>query len=81
MDRGTRAPADAAEALGRSVRARETNLDPGVLCPNATLEMIAWRNPTSGTEITDVAGVKGWFAQAFADEVVAALQEPEEAPA
>jgi ribonuclease D len=65
----------------RSERARETNLDPGVLCPNATLEMIAWRNPTAGAEIAEVAGVKGWFAQAFADELVTALQEPEEAPA
>jgi ribonuclease D len=65
----------------RSVRARETNLDPGVLCPNATLEMIAWRNPATGAEIAELAGVKGWFAQAFADELVAALQEPEEAPA
>jgi len=65
----------------RSERARETNLDPGVLCPNATLEGIAWRNPTTGAEIAEVVGVKGWFAQAFADELVAALQQPEDAPA
>jgi len=65
----------------RSARAREIELDPGVLCPNATLEMIAWRNPSAGSEIAEVAGVKGWFAQSFADDVVAALQEPEEAPA
>jgi ribonuclease D len=63
----------------RSVRAREVDLDPGVLCPNATLEMIAWRNPTAAGEIAEVGGVKRWFAQSFADEVVAALQQPDEA--
>jgi ribonuclease D len=63
----------------RSVRAREVDLDPGVLCPNATLEMIAWRNPAAAGEIAEVAGVKRWFAQSFADEVVAALQQPDEA--
>jgi ribonuclease D len=62
----------------RSVRARETDFDPGVLCPNATLETIAWRNPAAGSEIAELPGVKGWFARAFADEVIAALQQPEE---
>jgi ribonuclease D len=64
----------------RSERAREIDLDPGVLCPNATLETIAWRNPTQSSEIAKVAGVKGWFARAFADEVIAVLQQPEETP-
>ena len=64
----------------RSERARETGLDPGVLCPNATLETIAWRNPAAGSEIAELAGVKGWFARAFGDEVIAALQQPEEPP-
>jgi ribonuclease D len=64
----------------RSERAREVGLDPGVLCPNATLEMIAWRKPTAGSEVAAVSGVKGWFAEAFADEVVAALQQPDEVP-
>ncbi len=63
----------------RSVRARELGLDPGVLCPNATLEMIAGRNPTAPGEIAELAGVKRWFARSFADELVAALQQPDEA--
>jgi ribonuclease D len=60
--------------------ARETGLDPGVLCPNATLEMIAWRNPTAPAELGGVAGVKGWFANSFAEPVIAALQLPDESP-
>jgi ribonuclease D len=62
----------------RSERARETGLDPGVLCPNAVLEAIAWRNPGTAGEIREVAGVKGWFAEAFAEDVMAALRQPEE---
>ena len=65
----------------RSDRAREISLDPGVLCPNATLETIAWHNPRQSDEIAGLAGVKGWFANAFADEVIAVLQQPEETPA
>ncbi len=65
----------------RSVRARESGLDPGVLCPNATLEAIAWRNPAAGAEIVEVPGVKGWFARAFADELIEALKQPDEVPA
>jgi ribonuclease D len=64
----------------RSERAREAGLDPGVLCPNATLEMIAWRNPVATGELREVTGVKGWFAEAFAEEVVEALRQPEETP-
>jgi ribonuclease D len=64
----------------RGERARETGLDPGVLCPNAMLEMIAWRNPVAPAELAEVAGVKGWFARSFADEVIAALQQPDEPP-
>jgi ribonuclease D len=66
----------------RSERARETGLDPGVLCPNAVLEAIAWRNPGAAGEIREVGGVKGWFAEAFAEELMAALRQPEgEGPA
>jgi ribonuclease D len=57
----------------RSERARETGLDPGVLCPNAVLEAIAWRNPGTAGEIREVAGVKGWFAESFGAEVIEVL--------
>jgi ribonuclease D len=58
----------------RTEAARETGLDPGVLCPNAVLEAIAWKNPAEAAELGEVNGVKGWFARSFGDEVVAALE-------
>ena len=59
----------------RSERARELELDPGVLCPNATLEAIACDVPRNAKEMTQIPAVKGWFAREFGDEV-AALLEP-----
>jgi ribonuclease D len=64
----------------RSERARELALDPGVLCPNATLEQIAWSHARSAEDLAALAGVKGWFARAFAGELIEALQQPEETP-
>jgi ribonuclease D len=57
----------------RSTRARELALDPGVLCPNSTLETIATQRPSSRDELASVAGVKGWFGRNFGSEVLAAL--------
>ena len=44
-------------------------IDPGVLCPNAALEAIAWRDPQSKADLQDLPGVKGWFVKEFAAEV------------
>lgn len=57
----------------RSVRASELELDPGVLCPNSALEVIAWGNPKSPDELVGVPELKGWFVREFAAEVVEAL--------
>jgi len=57
----------------RSARARELALDPGVLCPNATLETIAMQRPSSRDELAATPGVKGWFGRNFGSEVLAAL--------
>ena len=65
----------------RSERARETGLDPGVLCPNAILESIAWKNPQAASEVRGIASVKGWFAENFAGELVDALRRPDGEPA
>jgi ribonuclease D len=62
----------------RTESAKETGLDPGVLCPNAVLEAIAWRNPSEPADLDEVAGVKGWFAKSFGAEVVAALKVSED---
>lgn len=64
----------------RAGRARELSLDPGVLCPNATLETIATQRPSSRDELARTPGVKGWFARNFGGEVLAALASEAGAP-
>ncbi|MBW2294302.1 MAG: ribonuclease D [Deltaproteobacteria bacterium] len=49
MDRKTERRVDALKKW-RAKRSQELTLDPGVLCPNASLEAIAWRSPKSGAE-------------------------------
>jgi ribonuclease D len=58
----------------RSERARELALDPGVLCPNAALEAIAFEDPEAAEGLARIPEVKAWFAASFGDEVVAALR-------
>jgi ribonuclease D len=59
----------------RGERASELKIDPGVFCPNATLEEIAWANPKSREDIQALPLVKRWWAKAFGSEAVAALAE------
>ncbi len=59
----------------RATRAQELELDPGVLCPNASLEAIAWRNPEKVEDLAIVEELKGWFVREFGGEVVAVVQE------
>ncbi len=54
----------------RSTRAKELELDPGVLCPNSALEAIAWCDPASVADIRELPEVKRWFAGDFGDEIV-----------
>jgi ribonuclease D len=62
----------------RSERARELEMDPGVLCPNSSLEAIAWSVPADPGELAEVPGVKGWFARSFGPEIVETLREERE---
>ena len=59
----------------RTVRAKDLAMDPGVLCPNATLETIAWKEPSAASDLEGLPGVKSWFARNFGAEIVAALEE------
>ena len=58
----------------RTPRAAELKMDPGVLCSNATLESIAWTNPSDASELRDAPGMKRWFVEGFGEEIVQALQ-------
>jgi ribonuclease D len=62
----------------RARRAEELELDPGVFCPNITLEEIAWGNPADAEACAKLKHVKPWWAESFAVEVVAALQPAEQ---
>ncbi len=64
----------------RGQRAREVELDPGVLCPNAALEAIAFKNPATGSELVGMEELKGWFAREFGEEVARALRDVEGDP-
>ncbi len=57
----------------RTPRAKELELDPGVLCPNAALEAIAFSNPSTAEELGELSGVKSWLAESFGEELIAAL--------
>ncbi len=57
----------------RARRAEELELDPGVFCPNATLEEIAWARPRSVETLRQLAQVKGWWLEQFGAEVVEQL--------
>jgi ribonuclease D len=59
----------------RTARASELEIDPGVLCPNATLEAMAWREPAKAADLAELPEVKSWFAEEFGEEVVATLAE------
>jgi ribonuclease D len=65
----------------RGVRAREIDLDPGGLCPNTSLEAIAWRNPSRPADLSEVPELKGWLAREFGREIVEILRGAEEEPA
>ena len=65
----------------RAVRARELGLDPGVFCPNATLEAIAWADPSDPAELAALDAVKGWWARAFGAEVLALTAKANQAAA
>jgi ribonuclease D len=65
----------------RAVRAKELGLDPGVFCPNITLEEVAWANPERAEDLAELSQVKGWWARSFGAEVIEAIQPAESASA
>ena len=53
----------------RAEKATALNIDPGVLCPNAALEAIAWQDPKSKADLQEIVELKGWFIRDFGAEV------------
>ncbi len=63
----------------RTERARELSMDPGVLCPNASLEAIAGRAPQNLKELKEVTELKAWLVREFGSEAIAASRSAEPA--
>ncbi len=57
----------------RNAAAERLGLQPGVLCPNGTLEGIARREPKTAEELLEVDGLRRWQAGVLGAELVAAL--------
>jgi len=55
----------------RAVRAKNLAIDPGVLCPNSSLEAIAWRAPSKVSDLEELPELKRWFIREFGAEVTA----------
>jgi ribonuclease D len=58
----------------RGPRAEALKLDPGVLCPNAALETIAWANPENAEDMKALPELKCWFVREFASEIIGVLE-------
>ena len=63
----------------RASRARDLGLDPGVFCPNITLEEVAWANPQKVEDLVGLSQVKSWWARSFGTEVIEAMKPAETA--
>jgi ribonuclease D len=64
----------------RNRLAAELDLQPGVLCPNGTLEAIARLNPGSLEELGRVPEIRRWQVREIGDELITAAREPAGAP-
>jgi ribonuclease D len=64
----------------RSRRASDLSLDPGVLCPNSSLEAIAWRAPRQSSDLDELPELKQWFRREFGEEVAEVMRQDGDAP-
>jgi ribonuclease D len=58
----------------RNAAAERLGLQPGVLCPNGTLEGVARKAPRDTTELRDVPELRRWQAEVLGAELVGAVQ-------
>ncbi len=52
-----------------------------MVCPNAALEALSCKPPTSAKDSAALPELKPWFAREFSDEVIAVLAQRDEAAA
>jgi len=88
IERGPRRAYDAAfdarlERLkaARNRLATELDLQPGVLCPNGTLEAIAKANPQSLEALGQLAELRRWQLRTIGEQLLTALKSPAAASA
>jgi ribonuclease D len=80
--RGPRPDADVDARLERlkqmrNERARELGIEPGVLCPNGTLEALARLNVRDAQQMEAIPELRKWQREALGlDSIRAALQDP-----
>jgi ribonuclease D len=67
---------DRLKALRNELAAR-LDLQPGVLCPNGTLEAIARREPATLAELAEVPELRRWQLATIGPELLEAVKEPE----
>jgi ribonuclease D len=60
----------------RNQLAPKLGLQPGVLCPNGTLEAIARANPRTLEELAAVPELRNWQRGEIGRELLAAVAEP-----
>jgi ribonuclease D len=53
----------------RGDKAQALEIDPGVLCPNASLEAISLRDPHTRSDLQELGELKAWFVREFGAEV------------
>jgi ribonuclease D len=73
MDRATEKRLSALKDW-RGPRSEALKLDPGVLCPNAALEAIAWASPSNAEDMKGIPELKNWLVREFADEILGVLE-------
>jgi ribonuclease D len=83
VERHHRRPPDAAyesrlERLkaARNALAMRYDLQPGVLCPNGTLEAIAGMNPDTLQQMESIRELRRWQLREFGGSLLAALRQP-----
>lgn len=59
----------------RNSVARRLDLDPGVVCPNGTLEIVAGRKPRTREELRELPAVRDWQVNEFGEELLDAVAE------